>query len=167
MGPDYSNYSKAELEEALSSIDKERYPKRLGVILYELQKRNELEPDTHKVNQGEISLPDVNGLNKATLLELRSNGKSNRLISYWYAIAGGYTADEKLAKFSEVTATFRGKPEASIIAIAVDYNGNKHVHYVAQPQCLVIAEFYQGYGHSLQHQKHRKKLHRHLYVRLS
>lgn len=53
MGPDYSNYSKAELEEALSSIDKERYPKRLGVILYELQKRNEFEPDTHKVNQGD------------------------------------------------------------------------------------------------------------------
>ena len=47
MGPDYSNYSKAELEEALSSIDKERYPKRLGVILYELQKRNELEPDCY------------------------------------------------------------------------------------------------------------------------
>tara|TARA_B100002049_G_scaffold223253_1_gene193648 strand:+ start:529 stop:915 length:387 start_codon:yes stop_codon:yes gene_type:complete len=53
MEPDYSKYSKAGLEEALSSIDKERYPKRLEIILCELQKRKELEPDTHKVNQGD------------------------------------------------------------------------------------------------------------------
>lgn len=77
-----------------------------------------------EVGSTKITLDIGKGLNESNLLELQSNGRRHRLISYWYAIAGGYTADKKIAKLREVTATLRGHPEASIIAISVDYRGN-------------------------------------------
>lgn len=75
-----------------------------------------------EINESELNLPDVAALDKSKLIELKSNGKSYRLITYWYAIAGGYTASKKQAKLDEIKATLSGKPEASIIAVAIDYN---------------------------------------------
>lgn len=39
MEPDYSNYSLSELQEALSSIDKEKHPSRVTIIEKEIAKR--------------------------------------------------------------------------------------------------------------------------------
>ncbi|WP_148669338.1 hypothetical protein [Parashewanella tropica] len=41
MTPDYVKYSKSELQQAISTIDKQSYPERFELLTIELEKRNE------------------------------------------------------------------------------------------------------------------------------
>jgi EpsI family protein len=75
----------------------------------------------------QLSLAQTSRLPHSSLLSLSRSYNHNhdrrRLITYWYVIDGQYTADKKLAKLLEVKAAVLGRPGATLVAVALDYNG--------------------------------------------
>lgn len=61
-------------------------------------------------------------LKQVNLITLQKNKYRSRLIAYWYLVDGRYVADKKRAKWYEVQSAIKGKPGATLIAIAMDYN---------------------------------------------
>ncbi len=75
-------------------------------------------------------------LNKVNLIKLRRDTKRSRLIAYWYVNDGHFSADKKWSKWNETIATIKGRPGATLVAVAFDY------HNPDQSQALkVISDF--------------------------
>jgi EpsI family protein len=75
-----------------------------------------------EIKQSELNLK--NG-NKANLLVVQRGAERERSIAYLYFIDKQYVTDKKQAKLYEAIAAIKGKPGASIIAVAIDYNTEK------------------------------------------
>jgi len=75
-----------------------------------------------EIKQSELNLKNKN---KVNLLVLQRGAERERSIAYLYFINKQYVTDKKQAKVYEAMAAIKGKPGASIIAIAIDYNTEK------------------------------------------
>jgi EpsI family protein len=77
--------------------------------------------DPNRWQEVQQSQLDLGKHNKINLLDLQRRSDRGRSIAYLYFINKYYISDKKLAKLYEAIAAIKGKPGASIIAIAVDY----------------------------------------------
>ncbi|WP_354622650.1 exosortase C-terminal domain/associated protein EpsI [Psychromonas sp. MME2] len=73
------------------------------------------------VDQKRVTL-NHSKLQQINLITLRKNSYRSRIIAYWYYVDGRFVADKKQAKWHELLAALKGKPGASLVAIAFDYN---------------------------------------------
>ena len=62
-----------------------------------------------------------NPIDKINLLVMNKNRQNSRLIAYWYSVNGHFTGQQKKAKWESLTASLKGKPGATLIAVALDY----------------------------------------------
>ena len=79
-------------------------------------------------------------LRQVNLITLRKNNDRSRLIAYWYLVDNQFIADKKIAKLLEVKAAIKGKPGATLIAVAIDYN-NKNEAYALKTMTNFVTVF--------------------------
>lgn len=77
-------------------------------------------------SQSKLLIAGSEILPQIQLLKLNRNQQRQRLIGFWYVINGQVTADKYMAKLLEINATIQGRPGATLIAIALDYNHAEH-----------------------------------------
>lgn len=77
-------------------------------------------------SQGKLAITGSVILPQIQLLKLTRNQQRHRLIGFWYVVNGQTTADKYMAKLLEINATIQGRPGATLVAIALDYNHAEH-----------------------------------------
>jgi len=68
--------------------------------------------------------PVVNGEQKVLEQRMKSAAGQQRLVWYWYRVAGVSTTNRYMAKLLQVYGLVIGRPEASLIAVATDIEGD-------------------------------------------
>ena len=76
----------------------------------------------HKSSERKLLLNNSTILPNVNLVIVQKMQGRYRMIASWYAINNTLTSDKKRAKLAEVQATIQGKPGATLIAVALDYN---------------------------------------------
>lgn len=64
-------------------------------------------------------------LEQVNVITLKRNKYRSRVIAYWYLVDGRYISDKKIAKWYEVQSAVKGKPGATLIAVAIDYDNKE------------------------------------------
>ena len=77
----------------------------------------------HDVEDKKLPLLDNQYLQQANLAVVQRSQARYRMIASWYVINGVFTSDKKRAKLAEVQAALVGEPGATLIAVALDYDG--------------------------------------------
>jgi len=81
----------------------------------------------YNTNEQKIPFEHTPLFKTLNILTLEKNNHRSRLIAYWYLIDSQYVSDKKIAKLLEVKAALKGRPGATLIAVALDFkNENKH-----------------------------------------
>ncbi len=102
------NYSRQSQGKELIYVDNKLFsPQRWRVV-----SEKSLKVDNHEIN-------------RVPLLHLSRSGARERFIAYWYVIDDRATASSWQAKLVQLAAVLRGKPGASLVAVAVDVEGDK------------------------------------------
>ena len=66
--------------------------------------------------------PLAQGERKVLEQRLKSVDGQQRLVWYWYRVAGVWTSSEYMAKLLQVYGLLAGRPEAAVVAVATDIN---------------------------------------------
>lgn len=69
----------------------------------------------------ELTITSNDLIDKINLLVINKNRQNSRLIAYWYFVNGHFTGQQQKAKWESLTASLKGKPGATLIAVALDY----------------------------------------------
>jgi exosortase A len=69
--------------------------------------------------------PIMQGEDKVLEQRMRSVDGQQRLVWYWYRVAGVSTSSEYMAKLLQVYGLLAGRPEAAVIAVATDIRGDE------------------------------------------
>jgi len=77
----------------------------------------------HDVEDKKLPLLDNQYLQQANLAVVQRSQARYRMIASWYVINGVITSDKKRAKLAEVQAALEGKPGATLVAVALDFDG--------------------------------------------
>ena len=77
----------------------------------------------HDVEDKKLPLLDNQYLQQANLVVVQRSQARYRMIASWYVINGVITSDKKRAKLAEVQAALVGEPGATLVAVALDYDG--------------------------------------------
>ena len=71
-----------------------------------------------------MAAPIMNGVQKVLEQRMISAAGQQRLVWYWYRVAGVPTTNRYMAKLLQVYGLLIGRPEASLIAVATDIEGD-------------------------------------------